>query len=50
MFTGSVTIFCGGCWMMAAQLAPVAISAAEDVGSGMVHLTAGVATAVTSHA
>ena len=45
--TGAVAIFATGCWMMAAQLAPVAISAAEEVGSGMIHLTAGVATAVT---
>src|SRR5712672_2574463 len=47
MFTGAVAIFATGCWMIAAQLAPVAISAAEDVGSGVVHLTAGVAEAVT---
>jgi hypothetical protein len=47
LFTGAVPIFATGCWMMAAQLAPVAISAAEEVGSGMAHLTAGVATAVT---
>ena len=33
--------------MLAAQLAPVAISAAEDVGSGAVSLAAGVAEAVT---
>lgn len=47
LFGAAVAIFTTGCWMMAAQLAPVAISAAEDVGSGVVHLTAGVAEAVT---
>ena len=47
LFAGAVAIFCTGCWMLAAQLAPVAISAAENVGEGVVHLTAGVAEAVT---
>jgi hypothetical protein len=42
LFAGVVAIFATGCWMMAAQLAPVAISAAEDVGEGAVHLAAGV--------
>jgi len=46
LFTSAVAIFASGCWMMAAQLAPVAISAAEK-SLGIVHLTAGVATAVT---
>jgi hypothetical protein len=47
LFGGAVAIFATGCWMLAAQLAPVAISAAEDVGAGAVHLAAGVAGAVT---
>jgi len=42
LFAGAVAIFATGCWMMAAQLAPVAISAVEDVGEGAVHLVAGV--------
>jgi hypothetical protein len=48
LFAGAVAIFASGCWMMAAQLAPVAISAAENVGEGAVHLAAGVADAVSS--
>jgi hypothetical protein len=47
LFAGAVAIFATGCWMLAAQLAPVAISAAEDVGSGAASLAAGVAEAVT---
>ncbi|HEY6419883.1 MAG TPA: hypothetical protein VIX59_12830 [Candidatus Binataceae bacterium] len=31
-----------GCWMMAAQLAPIALGAAEDVGSGAVYAASGV--------
>ena len=40
-------MFATGCWMLAAQLAPVAISAAENVGEGAVSLAAGVAETVT---
>src|SRR5579863_190724 len=47
LFAGTVAIFATGCWMLAAQLAPVAISAAENVGEGAVHLVAGVSEAVT---
>jgi hypothetical protein len=47
LLAGAIAIFATGCWMMAAQLAPVAISAAEDVGEGALQLTAGVAQAVT---
>jgi hypothetical protein len=47
LFAGAVAIFATGCWMMAAQLAPVAISAAEDVGAGAIHLVAGVGNTVT---
>jgi len=47
LLLGAVAIFTTGCWMLAAQLTPVAISAAEYVGTGAVHLAAGVAEAVT---
>jgi len=47
LFAGAIAIFATGCWMLAAQLAPVAISAAENVGEGAVHLVAGVSEAVT---
>ena len=47
LFAGVVAIFATGCWMMAAQLAPVAISAAENVGEGAIHLVAGVGNTVT---
>ena len=47
LFAGAVAIFATGCWMLAAQLAPVAISAAENVGEGAVSLAAGVAETVT---
>jgi hypothetical protein len=43
MFAGTVAIFATGCWMMAAQLAPVAISAAEDVGTVVVDAASSVA-------
>lgn len=47
LLAGSLGIFATGCWMMAAQLAPVAINAAETVGAGAVDLATGVAETVT---
>jgi len=47
LFAGAVAIVATGCWMMAAQLAPVAISAAETIGEGAAQVGVGVAEAVT---
>jgi hypothetical protein len=41
MLAVAVAAGLSGCWLAAAQLAPVAVSAAEDVGAGVVHATAG---------
>jgi len=46
LFAGAVAIFASGCWILAAQLAPYAVSAAEDVGEGVAQVTTGVAAAV----
>lgn len=42
MFAAAVTLAISGCWLAAAQLAPIAESAAEYVGEGAVELTAGI--------
>jgi hypothetical protein len=46
VFAGAVAIFASGCWMLAAQFAPLAVSAAENVGEGVASVTASVATGV----
>jgi hypothetical protein len=46
----ALTVVASGCWMAAMQLAPVAIQAAEAVGSGVANLAVGgVAAAHQSH-
>jgi hypothetical protein len=42
IFAAAVTLALSGCWMAAAQLAPIAAGVAEDVGASAVELTAGV--------
>lgn len=42
LFAAAVALAISGCWLAAAQLAPIAAGAAEDVGAGAVELTAGV--------
>jgi len=42
IFAAVAAVTTSGCWMMAAQLAPIAASAAETVGEGAVSLASGV--------
>jgi hypothetical protein len=42
IFAIAVTLAISGCWLAAAQLAPIAVSVAENVGASAVELTAGV--------
>jgi len=45
MLAAAVAVGISGCWMAAAELAPIAANVAEDVGAGVVELTAGVGAA-----
>jgi hypothetical protein len=45
VFAASVTVALSGCWLAAAQLAPIAANVAEDVGAGALQLAAGVGAA-----
>ena len=44
----AVAVGVSGCWMLAAQLTPIAIDVAEDVGASAVGLTAGIASSVSA--
>jgi len=48
IFAAAVTVGISGCWLAAAQLAPLAMNAAEYVGSGAVHMAAGVGATATA--
>ncbi|MGH7924176.1 MAG: hypothetical protein ACREQH_06245 [Candidatus Binatus sp.] len=42
IFAAAAAVGVSGCWLAAAQLAPLAASAAEDVGGGAIELAAGI--------
>ena len=44
----AVAVGVSGCWMAAAQFAPIAANVAEDIGADAVGLTAGIAQSVTA--
>jgi hypothetical protein len=47
IFAAALAVGLSGCWLAAAQLAPLAASAAEEVGGGAVELAAGVGASAT---
>jgi hypothetical protein len=42
IFAAAIAVGVSGCWMAAAQLAPIAANVAEDVGAGAIQLASGI--------